>query len=244
MDGGWGVDPGAGPRVTVVVPAFNEALVIREFVEAAVPSLPAGSELLVVDDGSTDETPRLLAELAEEHEVLRVVTHEHNRGIGAALATGFGKASGDVIVTMDADLSHPVELVTCLAEGCDEADAVYGSRYVAGGAMDGVPLWRVAVSRFANVVMRLALRTKVRDLTTGMRAFRREAVAGLSTQAAGFEVQLEITVRLLAAGRRIDEVPMVLRNRSAGESKMRYLQLTPRYARMFLRMMRVRWWGR
>ncbi|HEX6422072.1 MAG TPA: glycosyltransferase [Acidimicrobiales bacterium] len=232
------------PRVTVVVPAFNEALVVREFVGTVAPSLPEGAELLVVDDGSTDLTPALLADLSREVENLRVVTHDRNRGIGAALATGFRSASGDVIVTMDADLSHPVELVTRLVDGCRVADAVYGSRYVAGGAMEDVPLWRVVISRAANAAIRVALRSSVRDLTTGMRAFRSDAVRDLRLDATGFEAQLEITVRLLAAGRRIDEVPMVLRNRTAGESKMRYLALVPRYARVFARMLEVRWGSR
>jgi dolichol-phosphate mannosyltransferase len=242
--GSRGGGASAGQWMTVLVPAFNEELVIRDFVDAAVPSLPDGSELLVVDDGSTDDTPKLLAQLSGEVAPLRVVTHDHNAGIGAALATGFQEATGDVIVTMDADLSHPMELAIRMAEGCRHADAVYGSRYVSGGAMEGVPLWRVAISRFANAVMRVAFRTSVRDLTTGMRAFRREAVSDLRLDATGFEVQLEITVRLLAAGRRIDEAPMVLRNRSAGESKMRYLRLAPRYARMFVRMLVVSRWGR
>jgi dolichol-phosphate mannosyltransferase len=228
-------------RLTVLVPAYDEELVIRDFVEATATALPEGSELLVVDDGSTDATPKLLAELTGEVEGLRVVTHDRNQGIGAALATGFAHAAGDVIVTVDADLSHPVGLVTRLAAGCQDADAVYGSRYVPGGAMEGVPLWRVLISRVANGVMRLAFRTRVRDLTTGMRAFRADAVRDLRLDATGFEAQLEITVRLLAAGRRIDEVPMVLRNRSAGESKMRYLRLAPRYARTFVRMLKVRW---
>jgi dolichol-phosphate mannosyltransferase len=228
-------------QVTVVVPAFNEALVIRDFVATSAASLPAGVELLVVDDGSTDETPRHLAELGGEFDGLRVVSHDGNRGIGAALATGFRAASGDVIVTMDADLSHPFPLVTQLVDACRVADAAYGSRYVPGGAMHGVPLWRVLISRGANALMRIAFCTSVRDLTTGMRAFRREAVRDLRIDATGFEAQLEITVRLLAAGRRIDEVPMVLRNRSVGESKMRYLRLAPRYARTFVRMLGVRW---
>jgi len=230
-----------GRSITVVVPAYDEALVIRDLVRTIVPSLPQGAELLIVDDGSTDETPRILEELTREVACLRVVSHDRNRGIGAALATAFREATGDVIVTMDADLSHPAELVIRLAEGCRGADAVYGSRYVAGGGMRGVPGWRVAISRLANTVMRVLLRTSVRDLTTGMRGFRRDVVKDLRLDATGFEAQLEITVRLLAAGCRIHEVPMVLRNRSAGESKMRYLRLAPRYALTLVRMLGVRW---
>lgn len=232
---------GGNRRISVVVPAYDEALVIGDLVRTVAPALPEGSELVVVDDGSTDATPKVLAELAREVGCLRVVTHDRNRGIGAALATGFRTAGGDVVVTMDADLTHPVDLMVRLAEGCRTADAVYGSRYVPGGAMEGVPGWRVVVSRFANAVMRAAFRTSVHDLTTGMRAFRREVVRDLRLDATGFEAQLEITVRLIAAGRRIDEVPMVLRNRSVGESKMRYLRLAPRYARTFVRMLEVRW---
>jgi dolichol-phosphate mannosyltransferase len=228
-------------RLTVVVPAFNEALVIGDFVAASADALPEGSELLVVDDGSTDATPQLLADLSEKYEGLRVLTHERNRGIGAALATGFAAASGDVIVTMDADLSHPWSLVNRLVDACRDADAAYASRYVPGGAMEGVPLWRVLISRGANTVMRAAFRTSVRDLTTGMRAFRRDAVRDLHLDATGFEAQLEITVRLIAAGCRIAEVPMVLRNRAVGESKMRYARLAPHYARTFVRMLGVRW---
>ena len=128
---------------------------------------------------------------------------------------------------MDADLSHPLDLLPDLVAGCGTADACYGSRFVPGGGMVGVPLWRSAISQVANIILRAAYRFPTRDLTTGYRAYRAEAVHGLDLVGEGFETQLEITIRLIAAGKTITEVPLVLTTRVAGESKMRYLSLIP-----------------
>jgi dolichol-phosphate mannosyltransferase len=228
-------------KVTVLAPAYNEEATIERFVSAVTDRLEDGWEILVVDDGSSDATPERLVELATRYPALRVVTHVHNRGIGAALATGFAAIGDGVIVTMDADLSHPLELFPDLVEGCVSADACYGSRFVPGGGMVGVPLWRKAVSRVANVALRTVYGSKVRDLTTGYRAYRAEAVHELDLVGTGFETQLEITIRLLAAGRTIREVPLMLENRVAGESKMRYIRLIPAYASMTFRMFGLRW---
>jgi dolichol-phosphate mannosyltransferase len=227
--------------ITFLAPAYNEEEVIRQFVETVTGHLPEGGEILVVDDGSTDRTPEILAALSLEHPAVRVVRHETNRGLGSALATGFRAARGEVIVTMDADLSHPIELIPRLVEGCATADAVFASRYVPGGGMVGVPGWRRVISRLANLVLRVAYLSPVRDLTTGYRAYRRSSVSELEVTGERFEAQLEISVRLIAAGATIDEVPLVLTNRAAGESKMRYLSLVPRYAGMAVRLLGVRW---
>lgn len=228
-------------NVTIVAPAFNEEAVVESFVRAVTPVLGPDWELLVVDDGSSDATPEILARLVEAEPRLRVVTHERNRGMGAALVTGFEAAKGDVVVTMDADLSHPLELLGPLVAGTATADAVFGSRYIAGGGMIGVPFFRVAISQVANLVLRLVFWTRVRDLTTGLRAYRTDAVRGLDVQGTGFETQLELTVRLIAAGRSIAEIPLMLRQREAGESKMRYMKLIKRYGRMVATLMLVRW---
>jgi dolichol-phosphate mannosyltransferase len=198
---------------------------------------------LIVDDGSTDSTPEILRELSSVSG-LRVLTHKTNQGLGAAIKTGFAEARGDVIVTMDADLSHSMGIVSKMITGCETADAVYASRYVPGGGMVGIPLWRKIISRTANLILRLVYMSPVHDLTTGYRAYRTEAVRNLEVTSSGFEAQLEISIRLLAAGRTIREIPLVLTNREAGESKMRYLSLIPKYGAVALRMIAVRWFGR
>lgn len=228
-------------RVTLLAPAFNEEEVIEQFAKAALAEIPADWELLIVDDGSTDKTPRILEELVEFDPRVRVLTHESNRGMGAALATGFRAAGGSVIVCMDADLSHPMSMIKQLADGCEESDAVYGSRYVPGGGMQGIPWQRAAISRTANLILRMVFGTKVKDLTTGLRAYRTDAVRSLHLIGRGFETQLEITIRLIASGKRIDEIPLILVKRARGESKMRYLKLFSRYGRMVFRLLRIRW---
>jgi dolichol-phosphate mannosyltransferase len=228
-------------KLTILAPAYNEQDVIADFVNAVSGAAPEDAEILVVDDGSTDGTAAILEELRGDHPQVRVVAHSRNRGLGAALATGFREATGTVIVTMDADLSHPLELIDRLVAACEHADAAYGSRYVPGGGMIGVPWWRRLISRAANIVLRIAYLAPVQDLTTGYRAYRSAAVRDLTVTGQRFEAQLEISIRLISAGRHIVEIPLVLENRAAGESKMRYLSLIPAYASMALRMLAVRW---
>lgn len=228
---------------TIIAPAYNEEAVITEFVESVSTILGADDRLLVVDDGSTDQTPALLDALLDSHRHLRVVTHPNNRGMGAALATGFGEASSDIVVTMDADLSHPRELVASLVEQCTSADAAFASRFTPGGAMEGVPRFRAWISTAGNAVLRVLLRVPVRDMTTGFRAYRKSSVDTLPLKGSGFETQLEITVRLVHRKARIVEVPLTLRPRRAGESKMRYLSLVPAYGVMTLRLLGLRWLG-
>jgi dolichol-phosphate mannosyltransferase len=231
----------ASAAVTVLAPAYNEEAVIERFVRAVVGRLGDDAELIVVDDGSVDGTGHILDSLSEQLPRLRVVTHRENLGMGAALATGFRAAEGRVIVTLDADLSHPLDLVDELVRRTVEADAVFASRFVPGGGMDGVPRLRVAVSLVGNRLLRVLFRAPVRDLTTGMRAYRADAVRPLQLAGRGFETQLELTVRLLAARKVIDEVPLRLGTRVAGRSKMRYVSLVRPYARALRWLLPLRW---
>ncbi len=227
--------------VTILAPAFNEEAVIEDFMKGVLGVAEPDWELLIVDDGSTDRTPELVRDWARDHSEIRVATHPLNRGVGAALATGFAAAAGDVIVTVDADLSHPAYLIPDLVRGCREADAVFGSRYVPGGGMTGVPAFRRWISRFGNLGLRLLFRSPVRDLTTGCRAYRAETIRTLSIESNGFEAQLEIAVRLIGRGTRIIEVPLPLENRPAGQSKMRYLAVLPRYGLLLPKLLLIRW---
>jgi dolichol-phosphate mannosyltransferase len=169
-----------------------------------------------------------------------VVTHEQNQGLGCALRTGFRSAKGRIIVTMDADLTHPPELIGPMVEACT-VDMVVASRYVRGGGMANVPWWRVWLSQMANGVFRLLFATRLRDITAGFKAYRVEILQDLDVAARGFEVQLEITVRLLKRGVSFRELPYVLKNRELGASKMCYLRLIPTYLTTLVELFRYRW---
>lgn len=197
-------------------------------------------ELLIVDDGSNDATPAILARMQPDYPKLTVVTHPQNQGLGSALHTGFRSAKGRIIVTMDADLTHPPELISPMVDACT-VDMVVASRYVKGGGMADVPWWRVMLSVIANNIFRLLFATRLHDITAGFKAYRKEAIQQIEVAARGFEVQLEITVRLLKQGVSFNEIPYILKNREAGASKMRYLRLLPTYALTFFELFRYRW---
>lgn len=228
--------------ITILIPAYNEEAVItamlRELSQRL--TLREDYEILVVNDGSADATGHMLAELQSELPALRVVTHAVNQGLGRALATGFREARGRIIVTMDADLTHPPEMIAPLVEACT-GDFAVGSRYVRGGGMINVPWWRVAISQVANGIFDLIFATRLRDITSGFKAYQTPCIQGMSIKSNGFDVQFEITIRLLKQGATFREVPYQLRNREMGESKMRYLSLIPRYARTFYQLFRYRW---
>ena len=216
--------------VTVLAPAYNEEPVIEKFVRAVMETLKGvfSFELLIVNDGSTDRTGEILSCLKEEYDNLVVITHPGNRGLGAGLKTGFINARGDTIVTLDADLSQPPGLIPrMVAEIKIGADVVIGSRYVKGGGMVGVPWWRVVISRLGNQVIRFACGIPARDCTSGMRAYRKEVIQNLGDIGSGFEVQLKILQHMRKV--RLAEVPLLLNNRVAGVSKMRYVCLVPKY---------------
>jgi dolichol-phosphate mannosyltransferase len=231
--------------ITILVPAYNEEDSISDLVFALRDRMPLSEsyEILVVNDGSTDATQTILETLAASIPTLRIVNHPHNMGLGCALRSGFRAAQGRIIVTMDADLTHPPELIPRMLEASD-ADVVIASRYVRGGGMASVPWWRAALSVAANAVFRLLFATKVRDITAGFKAYHAECVRTLEITSRGFEAQLEITIRLVAQGATFREIPYVLTTRQHGASKMRYLKLISTYLRTVVRLFVLRWRGK
>jgi dolichol-phosphate mannosyltransferase len=222
-------------NVAVVLPAYNEegnlTPLITELVEA-VHGNGVALRIVVVNDGSTDRTAEELAEIQSRIDALHVVRHDVNRGVARALKTGIAAACDmncDAAVFMDSDLSHRPEdlpkLVAALSRG---ADVALGSRFVPGGGMEGVPLWRVLISRIGNAFGRRVLGLPIRDLTTGYRAFRRRVLDTIVLGEDGFTIQLESVVKACAAGFRVEEVPIVLGVRRHGSSHMSY------NARLFL----------
>jgi glycosyltransferase involved in cell wall biosynthesis len=195
------------------------------------------AEVIVVDDGSTDSTREQLGAL-EQSMPLVVLRHDRNRGKGAALCTAVAHATGDIVVIQDADLEYsPADirrLVQPIIDG--RADAVYGSRYTRGARQGYLS------SRLVNTVLTglcNALNgTRLTDITTGYKAFRRETLCGLGLVEPRFGIDAEITGRLARQGCRVGEVPVSYRPRSYAQGKkvrprdaLRALYATVRYAR-------------
>lgn len=219
------------PRIAVVLPMYNEAgnvAALLERLDAVRSTIDLTA--LAIDDGSRDRTLASLRELKLRYGFLRLVRHERNQGMAAALRTGVAAALAerspgfDIVAFMDADLTHAPEdlprLVAPLVE--DRADFVLGSRYVSGGGMRGVPWPRRAISIVGNAAVRSALGVPVRDLTSGFRVARAEVFRAIRLEERGFGIQLEGTVKAYRAGFRVAEVPITLGVRKNGYSKMAY----------------------
>jgi dolichol-phosphate mannosyltransferase len=216
-------------NVVVVLPAYNEQGNLTPLITAlnAVDARRAFTlRIVVVDDGSTDQTPRELAELQARIACLDVIRHARNQGLAGALKTGIAAAcrlNCDAAAFMDSDLSHrPADLPRLIDGLLGGADVALGSRFVAGGAMEGVPWWRALISRAGNSFGRLVLGLPIRDLTTGYRAMRRKVLESVVLGEEGFTIQLESVVKAYAAGFKVVEVPIVLGTRRHGRSSMSY----------------------
>ena len=212
-----------------MLPAFNEegnlTPLITALVEVAAKDALA-LRVIVVDDGSTDGTAEELAALQRRTASLDVVRHGANQGLARAVKTGIVAACSqhcDAAVFMDSDLSHRPQDVRRLVAAIESgADVALGSRFVPGGGMEGVPLWRVLISRAGNAFGRRVLGVPIRDLTTGYRAVRRSVMEAVVLGEDGFTIQLESVVKAIAAGFTVVEVPIVLGTRQHGESHMNY----------------------
>lgn len=199
---------------TIVVPTYNEAEnlpVLVPRVHAAVPD----AEILVVDDASADGTADVARSLARSHPV-RVVERRGERGLATAVLRGFAEARTDLTAVMDADLSHPPEILPALLRALENgADVAVGSRYVPGGEIDAWPAFR----RFASWSGTLLARplTKVRDPMSGFFCLRRALLEGVELRPRGFKILLEILARTRPSS--VVEIPIRFGDRAAGSSK-------------------------
>jgi 4-amino-4-deoxy-L-arabinose transferase-like glycosyltransferase len=211
-------DPLARVVLSVVVPARDEApnlVRLRDEVAATLDPHGIAWELIVVDDGSIDETPALLATLVEHDPRVRSLRFEHSRGQTAALVGGFRVARGEYIATLDADLQCPVDDLPILLGLLDHADLACGVRT---GRRD--PLSKKIASAFSNVVRRLVLAPGVRDLACPLRVFRRSALAEIERVTPLFDGAHRWLPALFGlAGLRIVQRPIVHQPRVAGVSK-------------------------
>jgi len=219
-----------GPNVSVVCPFYNESAIIEHSIRnlaANLERLDCDWELLVVNDGSTDDSDDIARRVAAEYPRVRVLGYSRNKGRGAALLTGINEARGAIIVTTEIDLSWGESIVHDLLaamHACPEADIVVASPHLPGGGYRNVPVKRVLLSRFGNRVIRACM-SNVATMNTGMtRAYRRDAIMSLPLHEPGKEFHLEVILKATALGYRIHEIPAVLEwkdYKQAGERRKR-----------------------
>lgn len=220
----------ASPKVVVVVPTYNERenLPVLAGLLAALP-VP-NLHLLVVDDSSPDGTGEIADKLAAESpERVGVLHRTAKDGLGRAYIAGMTRAledGADIVVQMDADLSHPASVIPAMVEVLATTDTavVLGSRYIAGGEVaEQWPWHRKALSAWANFYVNAILRLRVKDATAGFKAWRAQTLRAIdlpSIHSNGYSFQVEMNHRTVKRGLKIQEVPIRFEERIAGASKM------------------------
>jgi glycosyltransferase involved in cell wall biosynthesis len=205
--------------LSVVIPCYNEARTVEGLVRR-VRELPLQTEIVIVDDGSTDGTREILNRLKAEGVVDRLVLQPQNRGKGAALRTGFAAATGDVVVVQDADLEYdPAELPGLLQPILQgKADAVYGSRFL-GGPHRVHLFWHYAGNRGLTLLSNILTDLNLTDMETCYKMVRRDLLVTLPLKCDRFGIEPELTARLAQAGARIYEAPISYHGRSYAEGK-------------------------
>jgi dolichol-phosphate mannosyltransferase len=225
-----GIRPEA-PRVSLVIPTFNESANVAELLSRLAAALPAGApcEVIFVDD-STDDTPAVIAEVARHSRLAVSVRHREvaEGGLGGAVALGLREAAAPWIVVLDADLQHPPALVPELIAAGERAgaDLVVATRYAGGGSRAGLSGgFRKAVSGGTTVLAKTVFRRELRDVSDPMSGFFAVRAAALDAdrlRPLGYKILLELIVRCRL--QRITEVPYQFQDRFAGESKASFTE--------------------
>jgi glycosyltransferase involved in cell wall biosynthesis len=208
----------AAATLSVIVPVYNESATVLDVIEA-VKAVPFRKEIIIVDDGSTDGTRDVLAGLADPS--VRVQLHDRNRGKGAALRTGFGQATGDIVVVQDADLEYDPQdygkLVRPIIE--DKADVVYGSRFAGGEAHRILFFWHMVGNRLLTLLSNMLTNLNLTDMETGSKAFRRTVLDRLALEEDRFGFEPEFTAKIAKLRCRVYEVGVSYAGRSYAEGK-------------------------
>ena len=204
--------------LTVLMPVFNEQATVKEIVaRCLLVELPLEIDLVIVDDGSSDETARVLAAIANSR--VRVLTHPHNKGKGAALRTGLAAATGDLVIVQDADLEYNPEDWRVLLEPVLAGDAfvVYGNRF-AGSDRNMSGLHRFG-NQFLSLVTSVLYAKRLNDMETCYKLFDRRVIEPVTVVSDRFDFEPEITAKVLRQGYDIVEVPISYAGKEFHEGK-------------------------
>ena len=212
-------------KTIIVVPTYNEKDNIENLVNEIL-GLNLDIHVLIVDDNSPDGTGDIVDELVGRLDEVHVIHRSGKLGLGSAYREGFRyalNAGAEYIIEMDADFSHNPDRIPLLLEKAESADVVVGSRYLNGVSVVNWPIRRLMLSYFANIYTRVITGLKISDCTGGYKCFNRKVLAAIdldSIKSDGYSFQIEMNVRCIERGFKIDEIPIIFIDRHAGTSKM------------------------
>ena len=216
-------------ELTVLAPMYNEADNVNSTAAAihkALADFDKSWELLLVDDGSSDNTLAIARELEARIANLRVISYPVNWGRGKALRTGFEHARGQYIITIDFDLTyspdHIMQIYEQLTDHTQMNDVILGSAYMKGGQVVGASSLRLFISKLGNKILEFTFPQPFKTSTCILRGYRKEVLQALDLESDGKEIHLEILSKVCALGFRVKEIPATLTSRERGKSKFRF----------------------
>jgi len=212
------------PQLTIVIPFHNEARTLERCVNRVLETFEKEGriEILLVDDGSKDDSPNIAKALSQKHpQLIRTFHHPQNRGKGAALHTGFAQAHGDFVAVQDADLEYdPADLIRLLAPlRSGQADVVFGSRFLSFGSRRVMYFWHRQINRTLTVLSNMLTDLDLTDMETCYKVFRRDLLQSLDLRETGFGFEPEVVAKVAAQRVRIYEIGISYHARSYAEGK-------------------------
>lgn len=208
-------------KISLVIPVYNEAQGVYQTaaqIHSALDYLRKhhDTELILVDDGSLDDTRQLLDDAFCTDSQVQILSHEHNRGVGAALATGFKQATGDIIITTDFDGTYPFSSIPQIVARMqvEKVDIVVGSPYHRNASMQGI----APLSRLTSMLYRLIVDSRIHSWTSLFCAYRREVVKRIPLNENNVLAETELLVNALLRGYRVAEIPVTFTRRTFGRS--------------------------
>jgi len=214
--------------LSIIIPMFNEAEnaeTTLSRVEKVATSIGGTYEIILVNDGSTDNTLDVLRRILVLNKNVKVVSYQKNMGRGKALRRGFKDASGEIVVSIDADLSYDPHYIIDLTESLrkeEDVDFVLASPYMPGGGVENIPFTRLWISKLGNKILKYAMPNRIYTSTGIFRAYRKRVLDSLELESDGKEIHLEILSKAIALGFRVKEVPAILTSRKKGKSKFKF----------------------
>lgn len=235
--------------ISIVIPLYNERENILTYKDELFQKIDdiAGVtgesfQYVLVDDGSLDDTYPLLQNLARERTDVTVLTNGMNKGMGAAIKHGLQHCMGDLIVTMDSDLTFRPEDVKGLIDAYRRShpDCVSGSPYLGRGLMEEVTFFRYLLSKTVNSLYRILLGAKITCVSPIFRLYKKDVLDAMCIQSDNFEINAEILAKLILSGKSVVEIPVKLHTRKYGESKIDINKEIVNHVRLLTRIAKIR----
>ena len=215
------------PQVSIIIPTYNESQNILNVLKLIGDIIPKNifTEAIVVDDNSPDGTGRIVEDYLKNVKkiagyTIDIIHRTTKNGLSSAILSGIQRATGDTIVVMDSDLSHPPQIIPKMIDALKkyQCDMVVASRYITGGQINGWNKKRKLLSKVATMIAKKGLGVKTNDPMSGFFAFKKGILKGLNFDAIGFKILLEILVKKRELS--VKEIPYTFQNRTFGSSKL------------------------